>query len=477
MPKAMKGKLAGARIAKYGDFRGGGLNLAASEVYLKPSEYADCKNTIYERNGGRLRTLEPLELVLTAAGTITGMFHSLNYGLFFACGQSLYRVVNGIAVSVGTLNGAGAPQFCDWGEESEKRVYIASGSIIQWYDGSNLQTQTPQPMDPNQPSGDKWNSASDVAMKEGRLLLVRSGKDRLKFTGIGDPDNWQVEDINNGNDDIDVHTDADAQWVDIGYKQGGNIIKVAWVSRDLFIFRSDGTLYRMTGNYPDWVSMQVGQQVSPINQESIVSIGEDIMFVDRDRGLRKVSAVEDAYNDLAITEKEGEKINSWLAAHVTSSCRAWSLPDRGEVWIRPNATNTVLTYSNRYGGWNKLDIGYPINAACEADGVVYLAYGSKLCKLNDGAVAAAVDIRPAMSLSFAPVFSNDRVISEWQKCRIQKDAGATAALAISGNSWSLSNGRNVRHQLLINDSLSPVLTSSGGTVVLDEFEMTTSEAV
>ena len=75
----------------YSDFRGGGLNLGASERFLSEKEVAGGKNFCYERNGGRFRTLEPLELVATAAGTVTSLYWSLNFGMIFSCGR-LYIV-------------------------------------------------------------------------------------------------------------------------------------------------------------------------------------------------------------------------------------------------------------------------------------------------------------------------------------------------------------------------------------------------
>ena len=109
MPKPGK-RFKDSKEHKYGDFRGGGLNLSASEFYLKENEYAACKNTCYERNGGRLRTLEPLDLVYTAAASVTSIFNSLAYGLFYVCGQSLYKFTNGVAAYLGELNGTETPK-------------------------------------------------------------------------------------------------------------------------------------------------------------------------------------------------------------------------------------------------------------------------------------------------------------------------------------------------------------------------------
>lgn len=456
----------------YSDFRGGGLNLSASERYLTEKEIVGGKNFCYERNSGRLRTLEPLELVLTAAGTVTSLFWSLNYGMIFACGTSLYRIVDGNAVSLGTLSGTDIPVFCDWGEEDDRRLYVASGGVVQWLDGTQLKTQTPVPVDAANPSGDKWNSANDVLVREGRLLLARTGKDRLKYSGVGDPENWQTQD--EGTDDIDVHTDADAQWLDVGYKEGGDIIKILPISRDLVIFRSDGSLYRLFSSYPDWTVIRVASQVDPVNRDAVVTVGNDIMFLDKDRGIRKVSAIQEN-DDLAVTEEEGQKVNAWLAAHFTEDARLWVLPDRGEIWVRPNILNDVLCWSERYRGWTKIDLGATVTAACEADGVIYMALGNKIYRLTDSAVSPA--IKPEMEIELAPVFGLDRALTDFQQLCIQKDAQASCSMKIGDWEFEANGERTTKYQLYVADEIRPILKSSGGTVVLDKFTMTTGEAV
>ena len=473
MPKPGK-KRKEARERVYGDFRGGGLNLSASERFLTEKEIAGGKNFCYERNSGRLRTLEPLDLVLTASADVTSLYYSLNYGVIFACGTALYRIVEGKSQSIGTLSGTDIPVFCDWGEESDRRLYVASGGIVQWYDGKEFKTQTPVAQDESDPPGDKWNSANDVLVREGRLLLARAGKDRLKFSGVGDPENWQSQDEGTG-DDIDVHTDADAQWLDVGYKEGGDIVKILPISRDLVIFRSDGSLYRLFSSYPDWTVIRVASQVEPVNRDAIASVGNDIMFLDKDRGIRKVSAIQDNDTDLAVTEREGVKVNAWLAAHFTQDARLWTLPDRGEIWVKPSALNDILCWSERYQGWTKIDLGTPVTAACEADGTVYIALGEKIYKLTDA--AASPEIRPEMEIELAPVFGADRAATDFQQLCIQKDAGASCTMQIGPWSFSAADGKTTKYQIYVADEIRPVLKSSGGTVVLDKFTMTETEVV
>lgn len=474
-------KVKNAKNKIYGDFRGGGLNLSASERMLSEKEVSGGKNFIYERNGGRFRTLEPLELTLTASGDITSIFSSENFGIIYSVGTELYRVVNGTAIDIGTLQGTGLPIYCDWGEETDRMLFVASGSIIQYYTGSgSLQTQTPIPIDSTNPSGDKWNTASDVMVREGRLLLARAGKDRLRYSGVGDPTNWQTEDVvtgqdSDGNDIIDVHTDSDAQWLDVGYKEGGDIVKVLPISRDLVIFRTDGALYRMFSSYPDWTLIRVASQVEPVNRDAIAAVGNDIMFLDKDRGIRKVSAIQDNDTDLAITEKEGEKVNAWLAQNFTSDARLWTMPDRGEIWVRPSGGNTVLCWNERYNGWTKIDLGTPITASCEVNGVPYIALGKYLCKLNDSTSTAY--IKPSMEIDLAPYFGADRALTDYQELCLVKDSAATATLDFTAWNFTGSNGKTVKRQRYVADELRPILKSINGTVTLDKFTMSTAEVV
>ena len=469
MPKPGK-KMPQSKARTYSDFRAGGLNLAASDRFLKENEIGGGKNYCYERNGGRLCTLEPLDLVLTAPANITDIYPSLNFGLILEANKGIYKVVNDTPTSIGTLNGTSPPQFCDWGETNERELFIASGSVVQSYNGTTFASQTPVSIDPNAPSGDKWNTAHDVMVREGRLLLSETGKDRLKFSGVGEPDNWQVEDSGS-----DVYTDADAIWIDIGYKEGGDIVKVIPLGRDLVVFRTDGNLYRLFGSYPNWEVIPIAQEVDPVSRNTIAPVGNDIMFLDKDRGIRKLSAIKE-HDDFAIVEKEGGKVNPWLASAFTSDARLWALPDRGEIWVKPNSGNIILCWSERYQGWTKIDLGSPILAVAEYNGVTYLSIGKNLYKLNDSAVTPA--IKPSMELPLAPYFGADRALVDYHEITVQKDTGATVTLEYGGT-WTMEvgDGKTVKYQKIIDDVIRPTLKSTGGTVVLDELTLMVSEVV
>ena len=136
----------------------------------------------------------------------------------------------------------------------------------------------------------------------------------------------------------------------------------------------------------------------------------------------------------------------------------------------------ILCWSERYQGWTRIDLGAPILAVAEYNGVVYLSIGKNLYKLDDS--AATPEISPSMELPLAPYFGADRALVDYHEITVQKDAGATVTLEY-GNIWTMSvgDGKTVKYQKILDDAIRPTIKSSGGTVVLDKLTLGVSEVV
>ena len=52
------------------------------------------------------------------------------------------------------------------------------------------------------------------------------------------------------------------------------------------VFRTDGNLYRLLGHIPNWEVIPIAQEVDPVSRNTIVPVGNDIMFLDKDRGMK-----------------------------------------------------------------------------------------------------------------------------------------------------------------------------------------------
>lgn len=222
--------------------------------------------------------------------------------------------------------------------------------------------------------------------------------------------------------------------------------------------------------------MPIAQEVDAVNRDCVVAVGNDIMFLDRDRGIRKLSAVKE-HDSFAVVEKEGEKVNAWLAANFTTDARLWSLPDRGEIWVKPNKQNAILCWSERYEGWTRIDLGAEVLAVAEYKDEIYISIGKRVYKLNDATVDP--EIIPSMEIVLAPYFATDRALVDVHEITIQKDIEATATLSYNNNTWSFeaNEGKTVKRQKFIAGVIRPVLKSTGGTVVLDKLTIGVSEVV
>lgn len=466
MPRPGKRRNPKSRTHTWSDFSGG-LNLKAGETRLASNEFGSCKNLVFERTSGRPRSLEPLTLVASAgSGTIRKIWKSRALDKLFVVSGASFKELNGSSLLTrGTITGTEPVDCCDWGDETDRRVYIAAGDQLQSYDGTTYSLIAP---------GDA-PSASFLLVQSGRLLVARKGTDRLTWSGTGDASNWQDVDISLGDDEYDVHTDSDAQWLDVGYKIGGDISAITMAGRDLLVFRDDGRLFRVVGDYPDWRVIEVGQDVVPASVESIASIGTDVMYVDRDRGLCFVSSVE-TYGDMSVSTDIGDKVNGYLAAHVTADCKVWALLDRGEVWVRPNSSAEILVLSFLRKAWSRIDLGYTVEAVAEVDGTVYLAIGTNLYALSDSAVFPW--LRPAFELHLSPLFPEDRMLVDRHDIRCDADAGTTARIDY-GSTWGfpISDGRSLSRQILVLDEVRPVITATGGAIALTSVEIDVAEVI
>lgn len=114
----------------------------------------------------------------------------------------------------------------------------------------------------------------------------------LRFSGVGECDQW----------DDDVQSDNPALFIDIGYKDGMNIDAVVPLSRDLIIFKSPedepdkGTIFRLTGDYPDWAVLEAAHNTGTFGQKSVQAVGNDVFYITVS-GVASLSSVS-SYGDI-----------------------------------------------------------------------------------------------------------------------------------------------------------------------------------
>ena len=425
-----------------------------------------CENIVTQKGTGALRTLEPFELISLRNTSMTTLYaSSLTPKIFFAQGSELYAYSNTTdlaAVKLGNLTGTRRPVFCDWESSTRKCVFVASGSTLQYYDVTANQFRTV--------SAGTLPKGSSVFVRNGRLVVC-GDNDRVWYSGVGDPFNWQTEDIPQGDDTWDVWTEADALWIDVGYGEAGENVAMLPVSRDLLVFRKSTrgvSVYRISGEFPLWTVTRVASEIR-LGGDDVVLANGDALFLDLDRGITSIGATTD-YGDFAVSGSIGDPVNPYVVAHTTAP-RVWCFPDRGEIWFKIN-TLEVFVYSTRYGVWTRLKFTLEPTAALEVDGKIWVAFGGSLCRMADG--ISSPFYRPACSMKLAPFWTPDHFAISRLSFRGSLDDETTATLAVGPVNMPLADRKSKWCNYLTKD-FQPEITASGGTIVVNEVVLEVAE--
>ena len=223
------------------------------------------------------------------------------------------------------------------------------------------------------------------------------------FSGLGDHENWNI--------DGESWTDLDALWIDIGYKSGGNINAVTKVNKDIVIFKTDGVVYRMTGDFPDWKVFEVGHGVRNISSQTATQLANDVVFLDESFGIYLVSSVNE-YGDIRVVEF-GREVNSDLLKHLGPGAAIWNLPGRAEVWFKPDAGKKfVYVWNTVHNAWTVFRFPLEPMSAMSRGRTAYVGFrgealtggGNVIYKLDRGVdtefgqkIAASMKLRPVPS--------------------------------------------------------------------------------
>ena len=120
----------------------------------------------------------------------------------------------------------------------------------------------------------------------------------LLYSGVGDFNNWQEE------------TDADALFLEVGYKDGGNIIAGALTYGSIIVFKDNGYIYRIYGDYPNWTVVKIAETDSITS--NIYNMGGTILFGTK-TGVKQISPTQ-VYGDFLLSDFQ----NNIIANEVTS---------------------------------------------------------------------------------------------------------------------------------------------------------------
>lgn len=340
----------------FSDFSGG-MNTAQPPEQIADNEAELIMNYEYDYN--RLRTRGGTSAPLVSVDdSIKSFYYDAATEAYLLFGAGTDKVKGNIylayigepATLVGKLTGNERPVCCKF----DGCIYIASGDKLQYFDYEQLFTVESSKL------------CDNVFERFGRLVTTHRGDDNLYYSATGDAkskDAW----TDNSNDD------SSSKWLEVGYKDDGDIITCKPMANDLLVFKTNGRIYSVSGEYPAWNVSQVGEKSYAEDiQKSIEIVGDSVAFITRN-GIRSVDTVQ-TYGNFTMNEI-GYKFNKSLTANI-SNPMCWNAVSKRQLIIRPSSSNKKLLFIYQYNMMAGYELEFPFDIddmAETSNGIIILS--------------------------------------------------------------------------------------------------------
>lgn len=340
----------------FSDFSGG-MNTAQPPEQIADNEAELILNYEYDYN--RLRTRGGTSAPLVRVDdTIKSFYYDAATEAYLLFGAGTDKIKGNIylayigepATLLGQLTGNERPVCCKF----DGCIYIASGDKLQYFDYKQLFTVESSKL------------CDNVFERFGRLVTTHRGDDNLYYSATGDAkskDAW----TDNSNDD------SSSKWLEVGYKDDGDIITCKPMANDLLVFKTNGRIYSVSGEYPAWNVSQVGEKSYAEDiQKSIEIVGDSVAFITRN-GIRSVDTVQ-TYGNFTMNEI-GYKFNKSLTANI-SNPMCWNAVSKRQLIIRPSSSNKKLLFIYQYNMMAGYELEFPFDIddmAETSNGIIILS--------------------------------------------------------------------------------------------------------
>lgn len=346
-----------------------GLNWSKNPEAISDGELVQAENCEYDHADGSLRTVPGIKIKLDVGMNVDTLFWDHRHSVFyFSSGTNLYRTSDLATYALlGPLSGASRPIYCMYGDV----CLIASGGLLQAVSGGNsIQTIMGGPP-----------VSHYVTSRTGRALAFSQASDVLNYSAIGDYTGWT-------NKPTDT---SSAQFVNIGYKDPGNIMSIDFLSKVIMVYKDGGRAYKIVGEPQDGSSFAV----EPVSQTaSCLSLGGTVSVDDKSYYLGQAGLMSfqpvNTYGNVAPFE-EGLNINAWIAKNIDSNCHLWHVQSKKQIWLKTQNDKRIYIYHyiSRYsdgrGAFTARQFTNQINDVCSVGETVYVACGNKIGVLDSSA--------------------------------------------------------------------------------------------
>ena len=414
-------------IVTYGDFTGG-LNTTTVPDMIADNQMAECVNMEFNITTGALQTCCGTALVFQAPENITidRLFYDVINNVFLFTDKNTKFVyksclvdVNGTSIydreKVGVLTGDRTPTAVMW----DNGLIIASGGRLQYWNGTTLSTVVatfeneqnvykwekiggtlPSDKTANDFSfntqytkdqsyvrykdnfylckethisiSDSPRTCNGVFVKNGRIYVWYDY--RLQCSCVGDMQGW-----------YDVSgDDSTSKWIDIGYKEGEKeqayIAGACALSSDIVIIKNDGKIYRLSGNYPDWVLKEIARNITCLNSRCFTAVQDGVFIVGRE-GMFLLQTTIDYGDVRPVNVASG--ILSLMSTLSFETSWVKFLPALNQIWIA-GYDNRFICYDLSFKAFFQRQFNSTVNDICAYKSYFMLAKPNKVVELFAG---------------------------------------------------------------------------------------------
>jgi len=360
-----------------------GLNWSKNPEAIADGELVQAEQCEYDHADGSLRTVEGVTIKLDTGMSVDTLFYDHAHSIFlFSSGTNLYKTDLSTYTLLGTLTGSSKPVYCNYGGV----IIIASGNLLQALTGANtLTTLTGSPP-----------VSHYVTSRQGRLVAFSTASDVVNYSAIGDYTSW-----------TNVAADkSSAQFVNVGYKDPGNIIAIDFLAQVMIVYKQYGRAYQIVGEPSDsnFSVLAVSQTASCLSMRATCNVDGISGYLGQ-AGLMAFTPVN-AYSDIEPTEL-GLNINAWIAKNIDDNCQMWHVQPKKQVWIKTQNDNRVYLYhyiarySDGRGAFTCRTFTNQLHDVCAVKSSVYVACGNKI-----GILDAATDLDDGVQIQTAITGNN-----------------------------------------------------------------------
>lgn len=343
-----------------------GVNWSRPAESIADTELLEAINCEYAVEDGNLRTAAGIVPVLETDAAVTSLFwDDVNGRMYYSSGGKLYMTKDFASTTeLGEPSGTDRPCYSMFGDT----CLVASGGHLQVVSAEGALSEI---------SGSP-KVCSFVTVRCGRAVVCSMRDDALSYSSIGDATDWSES----SNDT------SKAQYVNIGYKEPGNIVALDFLAQAIMVYKEHGHAYKITGEPQDsnFSALSVSQTAFCAPRAAI-SVGNKSYYLG-ETGLKSFVPTS-AYGDVEPYD-EGINANGRLNGHVDASAALWRIPSRQQLWLKAQEDKRlyiyhyVPRYNDGRGAFTMRILQHDLHDVCDAGGTVYLAYGSKICHLDDG---------------------------------------------------------------------------------------------